>query len=363
MRALFRQFFATHFVVLVAIVLASYAGPNLGFLSIAHAASDQDESVIVSVPFLTLRNKTGRTKLSNYYGDDRGPQSSGYCDVEQAPYKFLLPFQPLVKRASFHIPEDKFTLRDIRSGETAAMWDQLENAAEGKNPLLYTHGYFMSFERSCKRAAMLGQNLGLANRLMFFSWPSDGAVLNYTRDESDLYWSVAALENTLSEMIDRFGAGNTDLAAHSLGSRALFLATVHIAMVKAPTEPLFDNLVLLAPDMDADIFGQYLPLLRKAVRNITIYVSDSDRPLALSRTVHGQPRLGEAGPHLETLSSVTIVDISDVMAQSPSGHVYHIYNDAVADDLYQLLNEKLSAAERSTVVQAGKNYWKLLPAK
>ena len=49
-------------------------------------------------------------------------------------------------------------------------------------------------------------------RFLLFSWPSDDAVLNYTLDEADIYWSVAYIEQMLQRMIRSFGAGSIELS-------------------------------------------------------------------------------------------------------------------------------------------------------
>jgi esterase/lipase superfamily enzyme len=228
--------------------------------------------------------------------------------------------------------------------------------------VLYTHGYFINFDRGCKRASIFQASAGLAGRFLLFSWPSDGAILNYTRDESDLYWSVAPLAQTLADMAGRFGAGGFDVTAHSLGTRGVYLALVQMAGSESVTRPLINQLVFLAADIDIGIFKQYLPLIRPLARNITIYVSANDRPLALSSQVHGYPRLGESGSHLDGLTGVDIIDLSEIPVRYPSGHLYHLYNDIVASDLAQLLNNGKPASQRSNLKQTGENYWLLQPA-
>ncbi|NIQ97634.1 MAG: alpha/beta hydrolase, partial [Desulfuromonadales bacterium] len=92
--------------------------------------------------------------------------------------------------------------------------------------------------------------------------------------------------------IDRFGPGAFDIAAHSLGTRGVFLALTQLAGQEHPVVPLVNRLVLLAPDIDAGIFEQHLDRMRPLARHITVYVSANDKPLALSEQVHGYPRLG-----------------------------------------------------------------------
>ena len=63
------------------------------------------------------------------------------------------------------------------------------------------------------------------------------------------------------------------------------------------------------------------------------------------------------------MHGVEIIDVSDVPVQSPSGHLYHLYNNNAVADLYRLLNENKSATDRSNLKHRGKNYWRLQPAK
>ena len=311
-----------------------------------------------TLPFITLRNKTGSSKAAKFFGDERDTLHAGYCDLSRTPLKIL---KPLAAKAPFYIPENIVKLEAIRELSIGDLWRKMEKTSNGKGPILYSHGFYMDFDRSCKRASMFQKSLGLAGRFMLFSWPSDGAILNYTRDESDLYWSVDPLLTILTEMISRFGAGNIDIAAHSLGTRGVLLALLRMADTKKANKPLIDQVVLIAPDIDTGIFKQYLPLIRPLARNITIYVSDNDQPLALSRQVHGYPRLGESGKHLRDLAGVEIIDISDVPVRYLSGHVYHLYHNTVINDLSQLLNEGKPAAQRGNLKQAGENYWRLQP--
>ncbi len=223
---------------------------------------------------------------------------AGYCDVSSIPIRTL---KPVAERVPFYIPEDRKKLVAIRESTVEGLWQYIEQTSQGLQPILYTHGAFISFERACKRSSYFQKSLGLEGRLLLFSWPSDGVLLNYTRDESDLYWSVSPLAETLSNMVKRFGAAKVNLVAHSLGTRAIFLALVRMAQAEPGDKPLFNQIVLLASDIDAGIFKQYLQEVKSLARTITVYVSANDRPLALSGQVHGYPppgraRFASAGP-------------------------------------------------------------------
>lgn len=314
------------------------------------------DDTFLTVPFITLRNKTGSDEASSYFGGERSTMTAGYCTLSNTSLDSL---RSIAEKVPFYIPEDIVNMRAIRESDIERFWKDMKGSSNGRNLTMYTHGFNIDFEKGCKRASLFQRSVGLKGRFLLFSWPSDGALTNYTHDEADLYWSVEPLRQVLSEMIADFGKDNIDIVAHSLGTRGVVLALVTLAQAEQANTTLIDQLVLVAPDIDTGIFKQYLPVVRSLVNNITIYVSDNDSPLALSRQVHGYPRLGEPGEHLDGITGVEIIDISGIAMRSPSGHIYHIYQDDVVSDLDQLLNDGRSAAQRDNLKQTGDNYWLL----
>jgi esterase/lipase superfamily enzyme len=346
---------------LVALSLFAYApGANSETRSaVANAEGvevDANEVLSQSVPFLTLRNKTGSDDASEYFGGERSALQAGYCELSRTPINSL---KSIAEKAPFYIPDEIVELDSIRESSVEDLWQAMQGTANSQAPVLYMHGFYISHERGCKRASILKQSLGLEGRFVLFSWPSAGAILDYTQDEADLYWSVAPLRGVLSDMVGRFGKGNANIVAHSLGTRGVMLALVLLAQAQLDDKPLFNQVVLIAPDIDVGIFEQYLPMIRPLAHNMTVYVSGNDSPLALSRQVHGHPRLGEAGEHLEGLNGVEIIDLSDIPIRVPSGHVYHLYQNIVAEDLAQILNHNKPAAQRKNLKQVSDNQWRL----
>ena len=312
-----------------------------------------------TVPFVTLRNKTGSDEAAEYFGGERETLQAGLCKLARTQLNSL---KTIAEKAPFHIPDEIVRLEAITELSIDDFWQRMEETSNGHAPVLYMHGFYISFERGCRRALILKESLGLEGRFALFSWPSDGAITNYTHDEADLYWSVDPLRQVLTDMMNRFGKGNINIVAHSLGTRGVMLALVLLAQAQHDSEPLFNQVVLIAPDIDVGIFRQYLPIIRPLVRNMTVYVSANDSPLALSRQVHGYPRLGEQGDHLEGLNGIEIIDLSDIPRRAPSGHVYHLYQDIVIEDLDQLINGNKPAARRKNLQQVGGNQWRLQKA-
>jgi esterase/lipase superfamily enzyme len=244
----------------------------------------------------------------------------------------------------------------IREFSSQDLWDNVRMTAKGKDPVLYVHGFFIDFEKGCRRATVFHENAKLDENFVWFSWPSDGNLFNYARDEVDLYWSVPDLAEIIIEMEKEFGKGRVNLVGHSLGARGLVLALYDLT--SADPDVRVDNVVLLAPDMDFEIFRKLLPRIAKLARTITIYTSPTDRPLGLSAQLHGYARLGQSGNDVSRLAGVEVVDVGDLPGSSPSGHLYHLYDSTVGDDLDQLLNGGLSAASRRNLAQVSDNLWK-----
>ena len=314
-----------------------------------------------SVPFITLRNKTGSPAASDYFGGERNSVHSGYCDVTWTPIPLL---EPIASRMPFYIPSGKMTLESVVEVSGNEFWREPADNPVIDHPLLYVHGYNIGFEKSCSRAALFQENLRLGSRFLLFSWPSDDTVTNYTHDESDIYWSVAYIKHTLERLVKAFGAGRVDVVSHSMGTRGAVLALVRMSDQHSGDTPLLNNLVLIAADIDAGIFRQYLAVIRPLVRNITLYVSDNDNALSLSEDVHGYPRLGKTGEHLRGLEGIEIIDVSATGRRRASGHLYHLYNEAAISDLDRLLNKNTLAGNRAGLqqdAQTGPGYWKLLP--
>jgi esterase/lipase superfamily enzyme len=322
----------------------------------AKTRNTSNKDLLRTVPFLTLRNKTGSDKAEEYFGGERDILRAGLCELARTPLNSL---KPIAEKAPFHIPDEIVKLDAITELSIEDIWQRMENASNVQAPVLYMHGFYISFERGCRRALILKESLGLEGRFALFSWPSDGAITNYTHDEADLYWSVAPLRQVLADMISRFGEGNVNIVAHSLGTRGAMLALVLLAQAQQDDNPLFNQVVLIAPDIDVGIFKQYLPLIRPLANNMTVYVSSNDSPLVLSKQVHGYPRLGEAGEHLAGLTDIDIIDLSYIPIRAPSGHVYHLYQNLVTEDLDQLINENKPATQRSNLKQVSEYQWRL----
>lgn len=313
-----------------------------------------------TVTFATVRNKKENTSPARYFRGTRGQLRTGLCTVAFSPIKHL---EGIAQAAPFYIPDERVKLTEVNEIPIASLFNEISafSKHDNGNNVVYIHGYSIDFERSCKRSAIFQRALGLDDRLLLFSWPADGNMLKYTWDESDLVWSVTYFTSILDEIVKRAEKRKVDVVAHSLGARGAVQALVRMAYRKT-AEPIINELILIAPDIDTEIFRQELPLLQKAVNRITVYVSHNDKPLKLSHEVHGYPRLGMAGEHLTIMEGVETIDISAISTRRFSGHIYHLFTPKVTEDLTLLLHTGEAAGLRPGLQKKHQNglpYWQM----
>lgn len=207
--------------------------------------------------------------------------------------------------------------------------------------VLYIHGYSESFAKSCARAALLQERLGLGSRLLLFSWPSRN-YLTYEQDADELAASVDRLNELLSLAAERIGHDKLIIMAHSLGSQGVVEALGRRNDDKAR----FMGVVMIAPDISRKTFLENVPMLRDRASEITVYMSDNDRVLWLSTTVNISGRLGNAAELPVEIEELNLVDITPTGTMHIGGHLYHLHNPAVIEDLRVLLGSDPPDAER-----------------
>lgn len=322
--------------------------------SLAQTNETQTEMQSLEFPYVTVRNRTDSSEAGEVYGGERGALKAGFCRVGELDLGVL---SPLADVAPTFLREEFLRVQAVREMDRSAVLDGLEATAGDRGPALYVHGYFINFEKGSRRAALLQQNADLVGRFLWFTWPSDGMAARYTHDEADLYWSVPDLADTIIELERRFRSAAVDVIGHSLGARGVALALYEVAS-RNPDIRL-GHVALLAPDMDFEIFARMLPRIEPIAKSITVYAASGDKPLALSRQLHGYARLGESGNDVSRIAGVEVIDLSALPSDSPTGHLYHIYSAAVGADLRELLNKGKRASSRSGLEPRGDNLWQL----
>ncbi len=299
------------------------------------------------------------------YGNERGPMQMGSCLVSipkshqigkvESPSILRLEVREDVRK---HIVLQR-TEPKSKPDFYQALRQRIARSAEGE-VFVFVHGYNVTFEAAARRTAQIAYDVKFSGAPIFFSWPSQGGLLKYTVDETNVDWAVPDLKQFLLDVVRNSGAKSVNLIAHSMGSRALTQALRELELELKENSALFSQVILAAPDIDAEIFRRDLaPALVKASQRVTLYASSNDQALAASKQVHGYPRAGESGNGLVVMPGVDTIDVSAIDT-SILGHSYYGSSNPILRDIYFLIHDALPAAQRRWLRPAsydGLTYW------
>ncbi len=302
----------------------------------------------VRIFYGTNRTQTGETKPALQYGKGSGPLQYGYVDV-------TIPQSH--KLAELETPKQwsEYTLRvtntDMRS--EFVLLDQVRPLAKddfvrqlqreiqsspSRDVFVFVHGYNNTFEDTARRAAQLAYDLDFDGTPIMFSWPSQGNLTGYFADEDVVAASGRRLAEFLGTLAAQSGAERIHLIAHSMGNRVLLAALKSYLPTRARDAHghAFGQIIFTAPDVDRDAFTNAFPALRGSAERLTLYASDSDVALRMSRYYHHVPRAGSAGPLIVRLQGLDTIDMSGLPADI-LGHSYFAANGGAVYDLLHLL--------------------------
>lgn len=325
---------------------------------------------VVEVFYATDRKPTGSSKAGACYGPARGEGSViyGVCNVSipvdhrvgwlEGPSWLRLEFRPNPEK---HVV--LLGLEELLSNRFFTDLSATLRASPQNQILLFLHGFNVSFEDAARRTAQMAYDLKFEGAPAFYSWPSKGALAAYTHDEATVEWTIPHLKGFLEDLAARSGAEAIHLIAHSMGNRALTRALEQLAAVMAdPEAPSFSEVILTAPDIDADVFRQGASAFRRAARRVTLYASERDRALLASHKVHGYPRAGDGGRNIVVVPGIDTIDAS-ALETDFLGHSFFGSNDSVISDLFYVLRghaPKSRSRLRPRESRAG-SYWAFVP--
>jgi esterase/lipase superfamily enzyme len=152
-----------------------------------------------------------------------------------------------------------------------------------------------------------------------------------------------------------------------MGNEGLLRALTLVALrMGADAPPIFENVILAAPDFDAQIFvEQTAPRVRGLSKRWTVYVSDKDGALNISSRIRNAKRLGLPVTLAAGVDTVDATGIEVTPWSVPEFHSYYATKQLVIADLIGVL-EGLDPASRklSALMRGGLQYWsfeRLLP--
>jgi len=324
---------------------------------------------VVKVFYATDRRRTASFKPSQTYGGQRDILTYGICEVSiPRDHRMGEIERPVVWKLEFREdPKKHVVLLSVTEQDKAAFFKSINQriaSSPGSNAFVFVHGYNTTFAAAARRTAQMTYDLGFNGAPVFYSWPSQGTAQGYPIDEANVEWSQANLKAFLEDFAKTTEAENIFLVAHSMGNRALTGALRDIYVEKPALRGRFKEVILAAPDIDADVFKRDIaPRIVTDTPGVTLYASSRDEALKASKKFHGYPRAGDSYEGLIIRPGIETIDSTDVKT-SFLGHSYFAQSNSIIADIFTLINSRKRAAERPGLkpIQAqGSIYWKIEP--
>ncbi|SEL48240.1 Esterase/lipase superfamily enzyme [Bosea lupini] len=170
--------------------------------------------------------------------------------------------------------------------------------------MVFVHGFNNRFEDAVYRFAQIVHDSDADVVPVLFTWPSRGSLFAYGYDRESATYSRNALENLLQNLARDPAIGEVSLLAHSMGNWVALESLTQMAVRNRGIPPKIANVMLASPDVDADVFRTQIAEMTGRRPKFTLFVSQDDRALAVSRRVWGnKDRLGAVDPDVEPYKS------------------------------------------------------------
>lgn len=192
---------------------------------------------------------------------------------------------------------------------------------------VFVHGYNYSYQEALYRTAQMAADATAIGSPIMFSWPSAASVTGYVADRDAVLYSRSQLDSLLQALAKAPNVKRVILFGHSMGG---FLSMEVARQLRLQGQ---DNvlgklqIVLAAPDIDADVFKSQLRDIGHIPTPVTLLVSNSDSALKISSFVSGErPRVGMLDindPLIQQTAKaerLTVIDISSLKSSDGLGH-------------------------------------------
>ncbi len=308
---------------------------------------------VVPVYYGTDRARADQATRADY-GNERGrrlelgralvtvPRTHTVPQIER-PWSVRIPYFDIVIGES-EDPNTHFTMKDVKplSREEFLEVVRARLAASErykKHALIFVHGFNTTFDFAMYRTAQIAYDLKFDGAPFAYSWPSGGGLGSYTFDRERSAQSIKFLREYIELVLDQTGAEAVSVVAHSMGNQPMLQVLKDLKAAR-PAGVVFNQIILAAPDFDRDSFADIASEIQGLAKNITLYASENDTALAVSRQVNGGSRAGDipaSGPLI--LKGVDTLDVTSVSTDSLGiNHSGYAENNKLLKDIELLVS-------------------------
>ncbi len=327
----------------------------------------------VKIWYATDRARSGSDNPAEFYSGERGDGDLelGTATVSIPPHHVPGRIErPSIWTFDFREdPEKHVVLQSVKPENPDDFYGQMHDqlAQTGSDSaFVFVHGFNVPFSEAAQRTAQMAFDMNFEGVPILFSWPSRASVLSYISDTAVVNLSGRHLTRFLEDVVRKSGATRIHLIAHSMGNRALTDALELYALRHEGEQPAFDQVLFTAPDLDAGLFAAMMKTIRTAAHRITLYASNKDWALAVSRRLHGDaPRAGQGGENILHLADVDSIDMTSI-GEDMLAHSYYANNPSALTDILSLFWRDAPPENRCGMEPAKGthgSYWEYTPAE
>lgn len=206
-----------------------------------------------------------------------------------------------------------------------------------RTPLIFVHGFNVRYQEALLRSAQIAYDLKYQGMVILFTWPAgagegflEETLLNktYENNLANARASVTLFENFLQKLKENKIKSN--LIVHSMGHQVVLPALTKLGK---NDEILINELILNAPDFEAQDFKKSLKNIKKISKRITLYCSHNDKAILASKNFNNNERLG-ACIAVDGIDSINVGLIDD--PAFGLGHGYYS-SRPVLGDVFQVI--------------------------
>lgn len=233
------------------------------------------------------------------------------------------PRREFVTTAANHIDKEEFSSAIARA-----------TRGDRKKVLVFVHGFNNRFDEAVFRFAQIVHDSKSQAIPVLFTWPSRGevALRAYTYDRESANYSRDALEQLLDALARNSNVSEINLVAHSMGNWVTLeaLRGRSIARASAKNRDHADklkNVLLVAPDIDVDVFRSQIQRMGPDRPRIALFVSRDDTALDFSKILWGGvARMGDINvdeePYRSQLArdNVLVFDLTKLKIKGDNAH-------------------------------------------
>jgi esterase/lipase superfamily enzyme len=230
------------------------------------------------------------------------------------------------------------------------------NLPKSRDVLVFVHGFNNSYEDAVYRFAQIFHDSKTDAAPVLFTWPSAARLFDYNYDRESTIYSRDALESLLRGLAKNPHVHEVSVLAHSMGTWLAMESLRQMAIRDGRVAPKIKNVIFASPDIDVDVFARQWHDLGKNRPKFTVFVSQDDRALAISRFIAGNVnRLGQINPEKEPYRSaaekygITFIDLTKLRTNDSTNHAKF----AESPEVVRAIGTRLVAGQSLTQSEIG----------